>query len=145
MNPSNFTFLTCNFVYVVSRASVTWQECNTLQTDMAAGEKIATLKIKALTVSQAGAKMQQKYVFAVSRVKGMVEAHAAERPFRLLKDCFSFSLREMDRAKTFVALSFYTENAEDVNRLITSRGTFRYGQLLQQKIGRTEIEIQFYR
>lgn len=64
----------------MSRASVTWQECNSLQTDMAAGEKTATLKIKALTVSQAGAKMQKKYVFAISEVKGMVEARAVERP-----------------------------------------------------------------
>lgn len=52
-NPSNFTFLTCNFVYVVSRASVTWQERNTPQTDMAAGGKKAILKIKAVTVSYA--------------------------------------------------------------------------------------------
>lgn len=67
--------------------------------------------------------MQKKYVFAISRVKGMVEAHAAERPTTPLKDHFSFSLSELDRAKTFVALSFYTDKVEDVNRLVSFRGT----------------------
>lgn len=89
MNPSNFTFLTSNYVYVVSRASVTWQECNTQQTDMAAGEKIATLKIKAPTASQVGAKIQKKYVFTVSEVKELLETHAAEQSTQPLKDNLS--------------------------------------------------------
>lgn len=46
---------------------------------MAAGEKIATLKIKAPTVSQAGAKIQKKYVFTISEVKEPLETHAAEQ------------------------------------------------------------------
>lgn len=98
MNLSNFTFLTCNYVYVVSRASVTWQECNTQPTDMAAGEKIATLKIKAPTVSQAGAKIQKKYVFTISEVKEPLETHTAEQSIQPLKVNFTFSLSGLDRA-----------------------------------------------
>lgn len=89
--------------------------------------------------------MEKKYIFAISGVKGMVEAHAAERPARPLKDHFSFSLSKLDRAKTSVALSFYTDNIEDVNRLINFRGTCHQGQLLQQKTDKTEIGLQFYR
>lgn len=97
MNTTNFTILTCNYVYVVSRASVIWQECNTQQTDMATGEKIATLKIKAPTVSQAGAKIQRKYVFTISKVKELLETHAAGQSTQHLKDNFTFSLSELGR------------------------------------------------
>lgn len=53
---------------------------------MAVGEKIATLKIKAQTVSQAGAKIQKKYVFTISEVKELLETSrtvqsASERQF----------------------------------------------------------------
>lgn len=50
--PSNFPFLSCNFVYVVSRTSVTWQEQYSVQTDMAAEGKKATLKIKTVSYAE---------------------------------------------------------------------------------------------
>lgn len=40
--------------------------------------------------------MQKKCVFAISEVKGMVEAHGAERPAEPLKDHFYFSSSELD-------------------------------------------------
>lgn len=132
MNPSDFTFLTWNYVYVVSRASVTWQECNTQQTDMAAAEKIATLKIKAPTVSQAGARIQKKYVFTISEVKELLETCAAEESSQPLKDNFTFSLRELDKTSPFTSV------------MLSNASRLR-SQCLQQKKLTKLIGTQFYR
>lgn len=126
----------------MSRASVTWQECNTQQTDMAAGEKIAILKIKAPTVSQAGAKIQKKYVFTFSKVKELLETHAAEQSTQPLKDNFTFSLSELDR--TSWTSPFTSVMLSNASRQRSFRGIIR-GQCLQQKKLTKLIGTQFYR
>lgn len=107
----------------MSRASETWQECNTQQTDMAAGEKIATLKIKASTVSQAGAKIQKKHVFTISEVKELLETRAAEQSTQPLKDNFTFSLSKLDT--TTWTSPFTSVMLSNASRLRSFRGTIR--------------------
>lgn len=90
---------------------------------MAAGEKIATLKIKAPTVSQAGAKSQKKYVFTISEVKEPLETHAAEQSTQPLKDNFTFSLSELDR--TTWIFPFTLVMLSNVSRLRSFRAIIR--------------------
>lgn len=75
---------------------------------MAVGEKIATLKIKAQTVSQAGAKIQKKYVFTISEVKELLETSrtvqsASERQFYFFSEW---------TGQDKLDFSFYIRNAE---------------------------------
>lgn len=101
---------------------------------MAAGEKIATLKIKAPTVSQAGAKIQKKYVFTFSEVKELLETRAAEQSTQPLKDNFTFSLSELDR--TSWASPFTSVMLSNASRLRSFRRIIR-ANAYNKKIDKT--------
>lgn len=130
-NPSNFPFLSCDFVYVVSRTSVTWQE--QYSTDRyGSRRKESNSKNKDSIICR-------RSMHSLSRgwMGWWKPTQQKDRPV-LRKNIATF-ISANGEGRRLLWPPPYTDNAEHANRLISHRETHHKGQHLKKLKKKPEI------